>query len=461
MTKFLLSALFITLSFLEPDAHASSQPFGCKFHNSRNCVKPEVFEKDLEMGCASPSGNCRYQFCKANCIEVNDDEYVLRLCKKNCLDPALLVRFDSASRETLYNNFIPSAGRSGKRARKYAAMAYEKEGAVQKAKSQQWWRFGRQPKNTALYEKLEDEYVRLISAKRKKMETARAKHDRRSEAKLQAEVAREIAEASENLVPPQQLPAKVAQAQEDTRDSRLTEFQRKRAAKIIQKWWRTKKGQKEAKRIEKERAKVAQSLAAAAGVSTEVVAEAKRMSGEWREGPEGRYFVPKAPPMPQSSKVKRLSMELRRQSAALGDLPPPAPPPPPAGWTPKGKSAVPPPPPMAQGSASSLSMSKGPALAGDLQDAIKAGKKLRPVSSSEKPKAEGRDALLADLQSENPLARLKKTSPDQGKRASSPKAGNNMTNALLGSPLLARYKATHGDEGDEGEEEDEADEFED
>lgn len=456
------------------------QPLGCKFHKSSKCADLDTFKKELAAGCASPAGNCRYVFVKTNCVDPataaeqgNYQESTIRhFCKKYAFEPALLARFDSATRQTLYATFYASEGSSSKSARYNARKALQAEEEVHKVKGGKWFRFRKA--NTELRDRLQAEYNRLLTAKTRKLRAARASGDMRAVSRLSTEIAQDVVAAADSLVQPQ-LPAAVVQAEETAKSPDASVRQKYLAKKYIALWKSSAKGKAEAHRIQKAREAEIQKLAAAAAVPAATVDAAKRMSGTWATNAEGeKYFIPKAPPLPKSPEIKRLSMELKRQSQlrqsmALDDLPPPPPsgeegygaedmplpPPPPAD---DERRAPPPPPPMPAAPAQAATSHKGPALGSALQAQIQAGTKLRRRESvAERPKStDGRGALLSDLNSANPLARLKKTAPAEKRLSGSTPAPGSMA-AALQRKLAAIQAANKDDDEDSGVEKDDED----
>lgn len=454
------------------------QPLGCKFHNSRKCADLDAFQKELNVGCARPAGNCRYVFCQANCVDVsNAERKTLHFCKKNCFDPSLLARFDRSTRQALYENFYPSQDRSGKSARYNARKAYARELAVHSIRSQQWWRIGGVA-NTQLLDQLEAEYTRLISAKTKRLYAAKKRGDGRTVSQLSQEISQDVAAAAETIVQPS-MPAPVAQAEETVKNPELSQQQRALASKILKKWWATAKGQAEARRVQKEREKVVNSIIQETKAPEMAGDEAKRMSGTWAQDSSGnRYFIPKAPPLPKSDKVKRLSLELKRQSQLMpteDDLPPPPPPMndegmtmpeqdfpappmdegniPPAPPPPPSFAGVPPPPaPFVKDS------KHGPVLNADLQAQIHAGKKLRHASvasrdsgvSAPQENGDARDALLESIRKGK---QLKKTGGPKMSGAKS-KAPDGSLQGLINNALGPRRKAIEDDDEKEEEKQD-------
>jgi hypothetical protein len=478
------------------------QPLGCKFHKSSKCADLDTFKKELDAGCARPAGNCRYVFVKTNCVDPetaaeqsNYEERTIRhFCEKYAFEPTLLARFDSATRQTLYANFYPSEGRSGKSARSNARKALQTEAAVQGVKEKQLFRFRKA--NTELRDQLRAEYKRLVTAKTRKLQAARASGDMRAVSRLSAEIAQDVADAAADLVPAQ-LPAAVAQAEVTAKSPDASERQKALAKKYIARWKSSAKGKSEARRVQKAREAEMANLAAATGVSVATVDTAKRMSRTWAIDAEGkRYFISKPPIMPKSPEIQRLSMELMRksqleQSMALDDLPPPPPPsedegqgaedlplPPPPPPADEGLRVPPPPPPMPPSfgkgpppppmpaappppaADEGLRAPKGPALKADLQAEIRAGTQLRRRESvAERPKStDARGALLGDLNNPNPLARLKKTKSPAEKRLSGskspPPAPAGSIQAVLNAALAKRNMAIQGPDEEEEDLED-------
>jgi len=216
MNKLLLSLLVVTSSFLMSETYAQS--VRCKFHNSNICKDPTAFQSEYKMGCASPSGNCVYKFCKENCLGPRStaDKQTDALCAKHCLDSSLLARFDRKTRETLYKNFYFDPNSEKYLANLNRALVRERQ--VQEAKRGRWSaRFRRTP-NTDLLKKLEREKANLQA----QMSAAQAAGDRRSAAHLSRVIAvieqREKAIRQKPAVPPRS--PKVMKAIEAARLSR-------------------------------------------------------------------------------------------------------------------------------------------------------------------------------------------------------------------------------------------------
>jgi hypothetical protein len=76
-------------------------PIACKIRDSRNCISPEIFERDLADGCASLDGNCRKVFCQ-KCVDSFDEDKdaqqsfkFRQLCGLQCTVPEALIRFNN------------------------------------------------------------------------------------------------------------------------------------------------------------------------------------------------------------------------------------------------------------------------------------------------------------------------------------------------------------------------------
>ncbi|MFN7662178.1 MAG: hypothetical protein ACK5PQ_00400 [Alphaproteobacteria bacterium] len=190
MKKILLSIILSSLSLWESQA-ISTKALGCKFHNSRKCVTPNHFIKERDMGCASVAGNCRYQFCKSNCINSPSDD-VKALCKTECSYSALLSRFNSKDRRSFYNNFyLSNKGMTLENLKdRSAATSFERD----IKDNRKWWRLKKYSKNSKLlrddllkeYAAFSEEYNKLTEAAKKakasgQMEKAAALEKRASE----------------------------------------------------------------------------------------------------------------------------------------------------------------------------------------------------------------------------------------------------------------------------------------
>ena len=177
MKKVLLSLILSSFSLLETQA-ISTKSLGCQFHNSRKCAKPKHFEKELAMGCASAAGNCRYQFCKSNCLSLDeaDNEFAIQeLCEANCFNPALLARFDEKTRAELYQTYHPTKSVDSQTGLDNAEASLGKELAVLAAKKKKWWGFGRTSKDTKLLNQLEARYLYILKKLENKRKEAIAK----------------------------------------------------------------------------------------------------------------------------------------------------------------------------------------------------------------------------------------------------------------------------------------------
>lgn len=456
------------------------QSLSCKFHKSSKCADLNTFKKELAMGCASASGNCRYVFVKANCLDSSaaaessdsQENDIRTACRKYAFEPALLARFDSATRQALYSNFYASEGRSGKSARSNALKALEAEKAVHAVKGSQWFRFKKA--NTELRDRLEAEYQRLIQRKARKLREAKLRKDSASASQLSLEVAQDLVAATKALVP-DLAPAAVVKAEETAQNPYASARQKYLAKKYVAKWKSSTKGKAEARRVQEAREAEMKKLAVAAAVPAVTVDTAKRISGTWATNSEGeQYLIPKAPPLPQSEafKLKRLSGEFKRQSQqlrqsmAMGDLPPPPPsrteaeddsadagplPPPPA----EEAGVPPPPPPPPLPSFGSAPAPKGPTLGAALKDQIHAGTKLRRSSGSsgesatEKDPEGGRNALLAAIRGGKQLKHVDETQKE--KRLSGAKPAPGSMQAAL-HHRLAAIAAANADEDEEDDE---------
>ncbi|MDC0349259.1 hypothetical protein OAN21_02505 [Alphaproteobacteria bacterium] len=390
---FLLTSLFLTESSI-------ASPLRCKTHSSRACKNKDRFVREQKEGCASPAGNCRWYFCKANCVTPDkSDHATLRLCKKNCLNSPLLARFDIKTREALYSNFYPKG--KGKRARKHSRDAYAHELGVDTIKSKRWWKFWGKSKKSQLLDRLKKEYNAQIARKTKRMEAAKGRGDTRKAKKIEKEIVTLVVEASSaNVTGPDAGKSKAATLIQ--RNWRKHQKAKKgKAATTLQKYWRGRQGRKEAKRIREARAARAASLIEALpqSVQSTVLSSVNRQSGVWKTDTSGKkYFIPAPPPPPKSEKVKRLSAELsasRRSSTAsdfnLADLPPP-----PASML----GDIPPPPPPAVRT-SVVIPSPHTGMGQALRDQIHAGKPLkskRPSTHRRSSSTDARGGLLADIQ---------------------------------------------------------------
>jgi hypothetical protein len=255
---FLLTSLFLTESSI-------ASPLRCKTHSSRACKDKGKFVREQKDGCASPAGNCRWYFCKANCVNPDKrDRATLRFCKKNCLNTPLLARFNSKTREALYTNFYPKG--KGKRARKHSRDAYGKEYAIQDTKSKRWWKFWGKSKKSELLERLKKENDAQIARNIKRMEAAKARGDTRKAKKIE----------------------------------------RKIAASLIQKYWRGRQGRKEAKRIKEQRTAEVASLIEDLPPITQsaIISSVNSQLGVYKTDASGKqYFIPNPPPLPPAPVV--------------------------------------------------------------------------------------------------------------------------------------------------------------
>ena len=96
--KNILILMFTVIMASPLKGHA---PLACKVRDSRNCISPEIFERDLAAGCASLDGNCRKVFCK-KCVDSFDDDpdaqkstKFRQLCGIQCTVPEALIRFNN------------------------------------------------------------------------------------------------------------------------------------------------------------------------------------------------------------------------------------------------------------------------------------------------------------------------------------------------------------------------------
>jgi hypothetical protein len=418
MKKFLPSFFLFLFTSLFLAESSIAGPLRCKTHSSRACKDKGNFVREQNDGCARPSGNCRWYFCTANCVNLSGNETLL-LCKKNCFNPPLLARFDSKTREALYANFYPKG--KGKRARKHSRDAYYAEKGVQDAKSKRWWKFWGKSKKSELLDRLEKEYKAQIARKTKRLKAAKAHGDTRKAKKIEKEIVTLVVEASSSAVPgPDARQSKAASVIQKHWRKHQEAKKHGKAATALQKYWRGRQGRQEAKRIKEQRVSEAASLIEALpqSIQSSILASVKRKSGVYKTDASGkRYFVPAPPPPPKSEKVKRISRELtasRRSSTAsdfnVDDLPPP-----PASMIDAGspKFNIPPPPPMPPAVSTSVVIPSPhtPSRVGLFAD-IQKGKSLKRTSTHKRSSSsDARGGLLDEIAAGKNLKHVEQTQP--------------------------------------------------
>lgn len=95
MIKIFLFFWWAILGSFSPISYA----LPCALHDSKKCETKEGFKAELKESCATFTGNCRYRFCKYNCLDARAD---VNFCQYHCLLSPLLTRFKASNRLILY-----------------------------------------------------------------------------------------------------------------------------------------------------------------------------------------------------------------------------------------------------------------------------------------------------------------------------------------------------------------------
>ena len=404
-----LSAVLLSLLSLSVVDAAARSAF-CRFHASGPCVKPDYFKQELTSGCAADGGRCRQKFCEANCVSNYDGSSKIKaLCKAGCLGDKTLGRFSAYQRKGLYKNLLGLGKGASRREIERALVAEKRIAKRRSARQTGWFSWFRSKPSTSesletlrLEKELKDAYIRTIANL--------WKSKKKSSAKLA------IRQAAVELVP--------------SRSGSRTSVADRRSV-------------------------LALDIARASGVSEST---AREVSAQVKRDSVNRVKPPVAPKPARLSQISRRLSSARASMATVpGNVPPPPPPPMEGFANFKPKSAV---RPTLEDRATSANTMPAyadvattrPALSATLQDEIRAGKRLRPTSSSSRedskrlrPAQAGKADLLEEIQRGKSLRKVSDAQKNQYAKNPRVKASNPVAQGLY--TAADKFKTVRAEEG--------------